>query len=193
MRHFFLEGILFEKRCKPVLPLIESHLPNENVPLSVFDKNVSPQPVFIRPVWTLRLRAADGWILHVETQLSPKKKKKTHQFKARGANESKLPSYHDHDVALVMSVQILDHLRHRGKISIQSEVQIPVHVVDIVPLAFLCTPLIISRMSPRNHADKNRDSQLVQLYLGYAVAPHALDDLQGRTARPVAPATQMVA
>lgn len=137
---FFSLAILFEKRlytfntqCKPVFPLVESHLPNENVPLSVFDKNVSPQPVFVRPVRTFRLRAADGWILHVETQLSQKK------LQTRGANESKLLPYHNHDVALVMSVQILDHLRHCGKICIQSEVQIPVHVVDIIPLAFLCT------------------------------------------------------
>lgn len=47
------------------------------------------------------------------------------------------PAYHDQDVVLVMSVQVLDHIRQRGELCVQSEVQILVHVVDIIPLGIL--------------------------------------------------------
>lgn len=48
--------------------------------------------------------------------------------------------YQDHDVALVVCVQVLDHIRQCAELSgVQSEVHELVHVVDIVPLDVLRT------------------------------------------------------
>lgn len=50
------------------------------------------------------------------------------------------PVYQDHDVALVMSVQVLDQIGQRAELCrVKSEVQKLVHVVDVVPLDVLRT------------------------------------------------------
>ena len=46
--------------------------------------------------------------------------------------------YQDHDVALVVSVQVLDQIGQRAELCwVKSEVQKLVHVVDVVPLDVL--------------------------------------------------------
>lgn len=46
---------------------VESHLSNQRFSISVFDEDVPPQPFVIRPVRALWLRAANSWVLQVQT------------------------------------------------------------------------------------------------------------------------------
>lgn len=52
--------------------------------------------------------------------------------------QTQTPVYQDHDVALIMSVQVLDQIRQRGELCwVKSEVHKSVHVVDVIPLDVL--------------------------------------------------------
>lgn len=37
----------------------------------------------------------------------------------------------------MVSVQVLDHIRQSGELGAQSEIQVPIHVVNVVPLDVL--------------------------------------------------------
>lgn len=55
-------------------------------------------------------------------------------------NQIQTPVYQDHDVTLVMRMQVFDHIRQCGKLCcVISEVHKLVHVVDVIPLDILWT------------------------------------------------------
>lgn len=58
------------------------------------------------------------------------------------------PRYHDHDVSLVVSVQVLDHVRQRGELGVQREIQEAIHVINVVPLDVLATSQSTAFSSP---------------------------------------------